>query len=119
MSLSERLRDAADTVRRKPMPLADFIPQLQQAADEIDAARPRVTPELQADLLKLAEMSEQAALEMLLPPLTDKLLEKMLDAYKGYQCSGDRGYAQTEEGMRLALVAAGFYSADTEVIEAA
>jgi hypothetical protein len=40
-SLSERLRAAANAVRTKSMPLSDFIPLLQQAADALDAESER------------------------------------------------------------------------------
>jgi hypothetical protein len=36
--LAQRLRDAATKLRTKPMPLSDFIPLLQQAADALEAA---------------------------------------------------------------------------------
>lgn len=35
-TLSERLRMVCNEIRRNKMPLADLIPLLQQAADEID-----------------------------------------------------------------------------------
>lgn len=41
IDLSERLRAAANAVRTKSMPLSDFIPLLQQAADALDAERER------------------------------------------------------------------------------
>jgi hypothetical protein len=37
-ALAARLRSVAESVRRKPMPLSDFIPLLQQAADALSAA---------------------------------------------------------------------------------
>ena len=39
--LSQRLRAAVQTLRRTPMPLADLIPLLQQAADALDAPAPQ------------------------------------------------------------------------------
>jgi len=38
-AVAARLRDAADSIRRKPTPLADLIPLLQQAADALDEAQ--------------------------------------------------------------------------------
>jgi len=35
--LAERLRECARDIRRKPTPLADVIPLLTEAADEIEA----------------------------------------------------------------------------------
>lgn len=35
--LAARLRETAQSIRRKPMPLADFIPLLQQAADALES----------------------------------------------------------------------------------
>jgi len=52
-------------------------------------------------------------------PLTDEQVERMVDAYTKYQSPVDRGYAQQEEGMRLALVAGGFVPEGTEIVEAA
>lgn len=51
-------------------------------------------------------------------PLTEERVERMVEAYTRYQIRVDRGYAQQEEGMRLALVAGGFISADTKIIDA-
>lgn len=36
MNLQERLRDACNKLRRTPMPIADVIPLLQEAAAKID-----------------------------------------------------------------------------------
>lgn len=36
MTLQDRLRDTVEKLRRTPMPIADIIPLLQQAADELD-----------------------------------------------------------------------------------
>lgn len=40
--LTERLRAHAETLRRKPMALADLIPLLQEAADEIERLEERL-----------------------------------------------------------------------------
>lgn len=93
--------------------------QLRSEKMQRDGAVPQSpSPELRADLGRLHELALACATEMLgPPPLTDSLLEKMVEAYKAYQSPGDRGYAQCEEGMRLALVAAGIYAADEIVVD--
>lgn len=46
--LAERLRECARDIRRKPTPLADVIPLLTEAADEIECHESdRATPGLQ------------------------------------------------------------------------
>lgn len=42
MNLIERLRGMVQKIRRTPMPIADVVPMLQEAADEIE----RLTGEL-------------------------------------------------------------------------
>lgn len=42
--LLQRLRDAPDLLRRKAMPLSDFIPLIQQAADAIEATKAQPSP---------------------------------------------------------------------------
>ena len=39
MTLAEKLRQVASSLRTKPIPLSDFIPLLQHAADEIEATQ--------------------------------------------------------------------------------
>jgi len=98
------------------------VPQNPQSKSVVSQKDPILTnkpsPELRADLQKLHDLALEAAVEMSgPPPLTDSLLEKMVEAYTAYQSPSDRGYSQCEEGMRLALVAAGIYAADELVVD--
>ena len=48
----------------------------------------------------------------------ERVLRRMVDAYAKYQLPCDRGYAQQETGMRLALEAGGFLAPDSEILDA-
>lgn len=43
-ALIQRLRDAPELLRRKAIPLSDFIPLIQQAADALAASKPEPLP---------------------------------------------------------------------------
>ncbi len=53
MTLQERLRHEAQTLRTKSMPLKHLIPLLQQAADALDAKQQERKPHTEADVHRI------------------------------------------------------------------